>query len=159
MAAEQAATVALISRYLSGLLDPTVSLLEVHKLMYFMQEAGEPLRLNYQKAPYGPYAENLRHVLRAIEGHLVSGYADGGDAPDKQLKLVPSAVEGLESPFGLELLSSVHWVMSNEAVNTVEDVVQHTYAWNERKRQFTPRQIALAVEVLSSKSWVTHRLQ
>ena len=42
----------------------------------FMQEAGEPLRLKYVKAPYGPYAENLRHVLRAIEGHLVAGYAD-----------------------------------------------------------------------------------
>lgn len=158
MTSEQAAAVALISRYLSGLLDPSVSLLEVHKLMYFMQEAGEALRLKYQKAPYGPYAENLRHVLRAIEGHLVSGYADGGDAPDKQLKLVPGAVEdataflhqhpdtrarfdkvsalvdGFESPFGLELLSTVHWVMNNEAVNTVEDVVQHTYAWNERKR-------------------------
>jgi putative DNA methylase len=45
------------------------------------------------KAPYGPYAENLRHVLRAIEGHLVAGYADGGDAPDKPLTLVPGAVD------------------------------------------------------------------
>jgi hypothetical protein len=72
---------------------------------------------------------------------------------------VSALVEGFESPFGLELLSTVHWVLKNEVVNTVEDVVQHTYAWNERKRQFIPRQIALAVGVLSSKSWVTHRLQ
>ncbi len=84
---------ALIHRYLGGLLDPFVTLLEVHKLMYFMQEAGEPLRLQYVKAPYGPYAENLRHVLRAVEGHLVAGYADGGDAPDKPLTLVPGAVD------------------------------------------------------------------
>lgn len=177
MTAGRAALVELMYCYLAGLLDPFVTLLEVHKLMYFMQEAGEPLRLNYQKAPYGPYAENLRHVLNAIEGHLVSGYADGGDAPDKQLKLVPGAiedattflqqhsdtrarfakvaklVEGFESPFGLELLSTVHWVMKNEPVSTVEEVVGHTYAWNDRKRQFTPRQIALAVEVLSSKGW------
>jgi hypothetical protein len=146
--------------------------------MYFMQEAGEPLRLKYQKAPYGPYAENLRHVLHAIEGHLVSGYADGGDAPDMQLQLVPGAIEdataflqqhadtstrfdkvaelvdGFESPFGLELLSSVHWVMKNEPVNSVDEVISHTYAWNDRKRQFTPRQIALAVDVLSRKDWV-----
>jgi hypothetical protein len=60
----------------------------VHKLLYFMQEAGEPLKLRFQKGSYGPYAENLRHVLRAIEGHLVSGYAAGGDAPDKQLELL-----------------------------------------------------------------------
>lgn len=177
MTAGRAALVELMSRYLGGLLDPSVTLLEVHKLMYFMQEAGESLRLKYSKAPYGPYAENLRHVLHAIEGHLVSGYADGGDAPDKQLKLVPGAiddaiaflqqhpetrarfdrvaalVEGFESPFGLELLSTVHWIMKNESVNSIDDVVSHTYAWNERKRQFTPRQIALAADVLLSKGW------
>ena len=134
MTAGRAALVVLMHRYLNGLLDPFVTLLEIHKLMYFMQEAGQPLRLQYAKAPFGPYAENLRHVLRAVEGHLVSGYADGGDAPDKQLELVPGSVaeaqaflkedeetiarfervaqlvEGFESPFGLELLATVHWL-------------------------------------------------
>ena len=56
--------------YLRALLDPFVTLLEVHKLLYFMQESGEPLRLRYLKASYGPYAENLRHVLNEIEGHF-----------------------------------------------------------------------------------------
>lgn len=178
MTAGRAALVELMSRYLAGLLDPFVTLLEVHKLMYLMQEAGEPLRLKYQKAPYGPYAENLRHVLHAIEGHLVSGYANGGDAPDKQLKLVPGAiedattflqqhpdtrtrldkvaelVEGFESPFGLELLSTVHWVIKNEPVNSVDEVVNHAYAWKDRKRQFTPRQIAIVADLLADKNWV-----
>ena len=81
----------LIDRYLKGLLDPIVTLLEVHKLMYFMQEAQQPLRLKYVKGHYGPYAENLGHVLKTIEGHLVSGYADSGDDPAKQLELVPGA--------------------------------------------------------------------
>ena len=89
----RAALVILMHRYLTGLLDPFVTLLEVHKLMYFMQESGQPLRLQYAKGPYGPYAENLRHVLHAVEGHLVSGYADGGDAPAKQIELVPGAVD------------------------------------------------------------------
>ena len=75
----RAALVGLMDCYVRGLLDPFVTLLEVHKLMYFMQVAGEPLRLKFVKATNGPYAENLRHVLNAIEGHLVSGYADGGD--------------------------------------------------------------------------------
>lgn len=178
MTAGRATLVELIDRYLRGLLDPFITLLEVHKLMYFMQETGEPLRLKYQKAPYGPYAENLRHVLNAIEGHLISGYADGGDVPDKPLKLVPGAiedataflrrhpdtrarfdkvaalVEGFESPFGLELLSTVYWVIKNESANSVDEVVSQVYAWNDRKRQFTPRQIALAVDVLSRKGWV-----
>ncbi|MYJ23579.1 MAG: macro domain-containing protein, partial [Nitrospira sp. SB0673_bin_12] len=178
MTAARAALVGLMDRYLLALLDPFVTLLEVHKLMYFMQEAGERLKLNYQKAPYGPYAENLRHLLHTIEGHFISGYADGGDAPDKQLELVPGAVEdanaflahhqathrhfnkvvdlieGFESSFGLELLSTVHWVASKEQAKTVDDVVQRTYAWNERKKQFSQRQIDLAVEVLSQKKWI-----
>ncbi len=175
----RAALVELMHRYLAGLLDPFVTLLEVHKLMYFMQEAGEPLRLKYNKAPYGPYAENLRHVLNAIEGHLVSGYADGGDAPDKPLQLVPGAiedasaflgahtetrerfdqvtklVEGFESPFGLELLATVHWVMKHEQADSMEEVVSRIHAWNTRKLQFTPRQIGLAVDVLSQKGWIS----
>ena len=89
----RAALVELVNRYMQGLLDPVITLLEVHKLMYFMQAAGQPLNLKYVKGPYGPYAENLRHVLRTVEGHLLSGYADGGDAPDKPLNLVPGAVE------------------------------------------------------------------
>ncbi|WP_339648983.1 type II toxin-antitoxin system antitoxin DNA ADP-ribosyl glycohydrolase DarG [Halopseudomonas pelagia] len=177
MTAGRAALVELVNRYLGGLLDPSVSLLEVHKLMYLMQEAGEPLRLKYQKAAYGPYAENLRHVLNAVEGHLLSGYADGGDAPDKPLQLVPGAVddasqflqqhpdtqarfdkvsqlvEGFESPFGLELLSTVHWTIKKESASTLEQTIQHIYAWNDRKRQFTERQIDLAARVLSSQGW------
>lgn len=178
----RAALVGLMDRYLRGLLDPFVSLLEVHKLMYFMQEAGEPLRLRYRRAPYGPYAENLRHVFNAIEGHMVVGYADGGDAPDKPLELVPGAareasaflkahtdtlrrfdrvsdlVAGFESPFGLELLSTVHWVLKQDNPESLEEVVKGTYAWSERKRQFTPRQIQLAVKVLSTRGWIEDRL-
>jgi len=179
MTAGRAALVALMHRYLSGLLDPFISLLEVHKLMYFLQAAEEPLQLRYAKAPYGPYAENLRHVLKSVEGHLVTGYADGGDAPDKQLELVPGAlddacaflkdkvetvsrmnkvfelVDGFETPFGLELLSTVHWVVTHEQATSLDDIVNKTYAWNDRKRQFTRRQIALATEVLARKGWIS----
>ena len=175
----RAALVGLMHRYLSGLLDPFLTLLEVHKLTYFLQAANEPLRLTFTKGPYGPYAENLRHVLNAIEGHLMSGYADGGDAPDKQIKLVPGAIEdaeaflqrdthtqarfervadlvqGFESPFGLELLATVHWVTSQGQARTLDDVVARTYAWDDRKKQFSQRQIALAVASLSRKGWIT----
>lgn len=175
----RAALVELMNRYVRGLLDPTITLLEVHKLMYFMQEAGEPLRLKYVQAPYGPYAENLRHVLHAIEGHLVAGYADGGDAPEKPLTLVPGAVEdasaflkvnaetrtkfdrvgalveGFETPFGLELLATVHWIAKHDdSVSSADDVVARTYAWNARKKQFTPRQIGIALNVLAAKGWI-----
>jgi O-acetyl-ADP-ribose deacetylase (regulator of RNase III) len=174
----RASLVGLVERYLAGLLDPFVSLLEVHKLMYFMQEAGEPLRLRIRKGPYGPYAENLRHVLGAIEGHYVTGYGAGGDEPGKALELIPGAVqdarnmlerrpetrrrfervadlvEGFESPFGLELLATVHWVMTREGASSEEEVVDRTYGWGERKRQFSRHQILLARRVLEERGWV-----
>ena len=67
---------------------------------------------------------------------------------------VAALVEGFESPVGLELLSTVHWVMRHEPVRTLPDVVARTYAWNDRKRQFTPRQIGIAAEVLARQGWV-----
>jgi len=178
MTAGRAALVVLMHRYLGGLMDPFVTLLEVHKLMYFMQEAGEPLRLQYAKAPYGPYAENLRHVLRAVEGHLLAGYADGGDAPDKQIELVPGAVkdaesflkekretvgrfdrvgelvEGFETPFGLELLATVHWVVKHENAASADDAATKVYAWNDRKKHFSQRQIRVAYDTLREKGWL-----
>lgn len=174
----RAALVGLVYKYLGGLLDPYVTLIEVHKLMYFLQASGEPLKLRYNKAAYGPYAENLRHVLRKIEGHLISGYADGGDAPDKAIELVPGApkdalkfleereetrerfdkvvelVDGFETPFGLELLSTVHWVVQNEQSKTLDDVISKVHHWNDMKRKFTPRQIELAHQVLCKKGWI-----
>jgi hypothetical protein len=174
----RAALVGLIDRYLRGLLDPSVTLLEVHKLMYFMQQAGEPLRLRLAKGPYGPYAENLRNVLQAVEGYYISGYGQGGDAPDKELQLVPGAAEdadawlanntetrerfervselvkGFESPFGLELLATVHWVLDRETPASADELVRRVYQWAERKRQFMPEQIELAHQVLKNKRWV-----
>ena len=174
----RAALLVLMQRYLGGLMDPFVTLIEVQKLMYFLQEAGEPLRLKYVKHHYGPYADNLRHVLARIEGHFISGYRDGGDAPDKQLELVPGVVrdaqaflaaecetrqrfnrvgnlvEGFETPFGLELLATVHWVASRENA-TREDVVAKVYAWNTRKRRFSPQQIDIAFETLRTKGWLS----
>ncbi len=179
MTAGRAALVGLLDRYLLGLLDPFVTLLEAHKLMYFMQVAGEPLKLRFTEGHYGPYAENLRHVLHAVEGHFVSGYADGGDAPDRRLQLVPGALEeargflegkadtharfarvsqlvdGFESPFGLELLATVHWVAAGKpGFLDLEEVTEHTYAWSDRKKQFSRRQIELAFGVLSDKGWL-----
>ncbi len=174
----RAALIELMHRYLGGLLDPFVTLVEAHKLMYFLQESGEDLRLKYTQATYGPYAENLRHVFNAIEGHFISGYADGGDMPNKQLQLLSGAyenarevlatnqethrhfkrvadlVDGFESPVGLELLSTVHWVAKNDTTLSKESVVDRVYAWSDRKKKFTSRQIEIALDVLTSKGWL-----
>ena len=180
MTAGRAALIELMQQYLRGLLDPYVTLLEVHKLMYFLQECGEPLNLKYEKNIYGPYANNLRHVLNHIEGHFITGYADGGDNPQKELQIIPGSkkivetflksqpetaerikkvgelVEGFESSFGLELLATVHWLIVKENINSLDQIIVNTHNWHEHKKKFSPRQIEIAVNRLQNKGWVSN---
>ncbi len=179
MTVGRAALLGLMRRYLSAVMDPVVSLLEIHKLMYFMQEAGEKLKLRYQKGTYGPYAENLRHVLSHIEGYFITGYGDAEDRPDKQIELRPEAsqraeaflrkhretrtrldrvgdlIGGFETPFGMELLATVHWVATQEGASNADEAVAKTYAWNSRKRMFKEKHIRIAWDVLNQNGWLT----
>ena len=108
----------------------------------------------------------------------MSGYSDGGDKPGKNLALIPGAVndareflssreatttrfdrvadlvEGFETPYGLELLSTVHWICGVDGAQGINEVVQQTYAWNTRKRQFSERHIRLAFGILSERGWI-----
>jgi|HubBroStandDraft_5_1064220.scaffolds.fasta_scaffold62759_2 O-acetyl-ADP-ribose deacetylase (regulator of RNase III) len=139
------------------------SLLEIQKLMYFLQEAGQPLQLDYAKARYGPYAENLNHVLQALEGHYLRGYGDRtqevlrlspialtpgaedegrqwlDDHPDETASRVDEVMHlatGFASAYGLELLATVHWIATRDGTAQVADpaaLTQHIGSWNERK--------------------------
>jgi O-acetyl-ADP-ribose deacetylase (regulator of RNase III) len=179
----RAVLIELINQYLAAVLDPFVSLLEVHKLMYFMQEAGEHLNLKFEKGTYGPYAKNLRHVLSLIEGHLISGYGDADDAPSRPIELLPGASEaasqfiashpetldrfdrvgrlihGFETPYGMELLATVHWVSNREGARSSEEAETKTYAWGDRKRIFEREQLHLAWRVLTDQGWLIGRSQ
>jgi O-acetyl-ADP-ribose deacetylase (regulator of RNase III) len=174
----RAILIELMIRYLNAVLDPFVSLLEIHKLMYFMQEAGESLNLKYEKGLYGPYARNLRHVLNVIEGHFITGYGDAADKPERPIELLPDAVEaaknllathsatqarfervarlihGFETPYGMELLATVHWVATREGASAAADAVDRTYAWNDRKRIFDSKQIRRAWQILVAQGWL-----
>jgi O-acetyl-ADP-ribose deacetylase (regulator of RNase III) len=178
MTTGRAALLGLMRRYLAAVMDPFVSLLEIHKLMYFMQEAGEPLKLEYKAAKYGPYAENLRHVLKHIEGHFITGFGDAADDPTKEIELKPEAaqaaedflaahastrahfdrvvdlIEGFETAFAMELLATVHWVGKHGRATSVDEAIAKTYAWNERKRIFKEQHIRTAWQTLISKGWL-----
>lgn len=173
MTAGRAALLGLMNQYLSAVMDPFVSLLELHKLMYFMQVLGEPLKLKFQKAPYGPYAENFRHVLNVIEGHFITGFGDGEDDPKKaiepeqaameksqdflnlhpetrnRLEAVSDLISGFETPYGMELLATVHWVGARDGAKSASDAVALVHAWNDRKKMFPPSHVELAWDVLS----------
>ena len=167
-----------LSRYV--LPEYRLTLLEIQKLAYFMQEAGEPLRFDFVKQQYGPYAENLHHVLQAIEGHFVRGYGDRSrdvslelypdavkeaedflaDETETQQRLarVTSLIEGYETPYGLELLSTVHWVVMHDSVpegrKKADNVTSAVHSWNEHKRKtFTKQRIESAWQRLKAERW------
>jgi hypothetical protein len=172
-----------MDRYLKGLLDPFVSLLEIHKLMYFLKAAGENLpRLRFQEGSYGPYSPDLRHGLIRMEKHLTRGFGEGSDKPTTPVELLPGAVEvaeaflsslpetktriekvaalieGYEDPYGMELLSSVHWVMQHDAGarENVDKAVGGVRNWNDRKRHLLkPEHLKLAWQRLREQGWDT----
>ncbi len=176
----RAALVSIMDRYLRGLMEPDITLLEIHKLAYFLQLSGVPMRLRFVKGHYGPYAENLRHVLSDMEGYYTAGYGDGGDQPFKKISIVPKAVEqshqvlethdatekrfeaianlieGFETPFGLELLATTHWAYTTAERRTVDEIGKFYSSWNARKSSFRPRQIELALGRLSEQGWLAY---
>ncbi|AEV20795.1 Appr-1-p processing domain protein [Geobacillus thermoleovorans CCB_US3_UF5] len=147
-----------------------LSLLEVQKLAYFLQEVGEPLKLRFVKGEYGPYADNLNHVLLRINGHFLSGVGDRSGRAEirvlphavqeaeeqlhedveakNHLKRVRMIIRGFETPYGLELLATVHWVVKEHPhiKNDLDAVADAVGSWNERKRKLFPkRHIAKAL--------------
>jgi hypothetical protein len=139
------------------------------------------LQLKYEAKPFGPYATNLRQVLIKLEAHYTQGYGDGNDKPSTAIHLLPGAVdeataflredtealarmdrvatliEGYEDPFGLELLSTVHWVMREnpEARVNPEVAVTAVQAWSLRKKERLKREhLVRAWERLKDQGWI-----
>jgi len=181
MTVGKAALVEMIDRYAAATLD--VSLIEVHKLMYFLQAAGEPLNLTYVKDHYGPYADNLRHVLRTVEGHFLAGYGDASatvhaaepiralpdavaeaaatlnDQPDNRIRVdrVLELGEGFESPYALELLATVHWITADDsdAAADPRTAAKVVGDWSTRKRRmFGPDHVTNAWNRLHDLGWI-----
>ena len=181
LTASTAALVSVIDQYSRVAL--LVSLIEIHKLMYFLQEAGADLRLQYQANLYGPYADNLRHVLKSLEGHQLEGFGDGSkkvrqaesitvlpggaseasktlaenDHITKRIQRVLELVEGYESAYGLELLASVHWMAAHEGNgDDLSGVTERVRSWSRRKRRmFTAQHIECAWRRLHDHGWLT----
>lgn len=156
-----------------------LSLLEIQKLAYFLQEAGEPLRLKFLKHSYGPYADNLNHVLQRIEGHFIRGYGDrtkgakihllpeaarraqdflASDADaETRLERVGRLIDGFETPYGMELLATVHWLAKDKAEIAQDDdaITAGVQDWSPRKRaRFKPEHIRKTTKRLRDEGWL-----
>lgn len=166
---------------LYALLGYSASRIEIQKLAYFLKVAGEPAlqKLNYRKHIYGPYSNDLDHAVGRLEGHYIRGYGDGSDraqvyvlpaghrAAQDYLSQAPSAsqylekvsqlIEGFETPYGMEMLATLHWVAQEDpqAAQDCEVAIQQVQTWNKRKQNlFKTRHLELAWKHLKKLGWL-----
>ena len=133
---------------------------------------------------YGPYSDKLKHLLNGLDGsylHCDKRLADAGPfepirfddskkdkiaafltSPEAKpynvaLQATTNLIDGLEFPFGLELLATVDWLVRNEKIErSVEAVRAGLSKWpgdqsaKERKLAlFDERVIAIALQALT----------
>jgi O-acetyl-ADP-ribose deacetylase (regulator of RNase III) len=154
-----------------------VSELEIQKLAYFLQVFGAHLRLTFKPGPYGPYADQLTHVLDSLEGHYLSGLGDRsarvtdlapinltfGSLAEAQtmveadrasvdrLEALLRVVDGFETPYSMELLATVHFAAhQNPATSDLSDLSERVAHWSMRKaRLFTDDHVRTAARRLA----------
>ena len=144
---------------------------------------ANPLDLHFQPNIYGPYADRLRHLLDGLDGsylHCDKRINDASpldviwfdDSRNRGLQIylksdavkpylpaleyTSKVIDGFESPFGLELLATIDWLITHEkiAANTtsIQQGLRHWPAGRssaERKvRIFDTRVIGIALKRL-----------
>jgi O-acetyl-ADP-ribose deacetylase (regulator of RNase III) len=142
-------------------------------------------KLHYQKFHYGPYAHDLNHALQRIEGHYIQGYGNGNDSIGKprhsaQIQVLPAGheaasdfldhhptahqyleqvgrlIEGFETPYGMEMLATLHWVATSDpmAAEDCQVAIEQVQAWSDRKKNlFKPRHLEIAWNHLKDQGW------
>ncbi len=121
--------------------------------------------------------------MKHIEGHYIRGYGDGtakaesaeiyvlpegretaqaflSTEPEaqKRLERVSNLITGFETPYGMELLATVHWVAIKETTpaKDSEQAIALVHEWSDRKRKiFKPEHIRKAWLRLHQQDWLT----
>ena len=152
-----------------------VSEFTAEKIAYFLQRFGakEAFKLEFQPNFYGPYSGKVKHVLYYLNGSYISGYSSKDKKPFDELGLMLDAekevneylnakeneaykiivektkafLSGFYADFGLELLSTVDFIITDKNTKSIEEISKHLADWSDRKKTlFTnPKFISLAV--------------
>lgn len=150
--------------------DGSFDRISMQKIVYFLQAIGVSFNLKFSRNLHGPYSEALKRAFIALEQHkMISGfqtsdrqahvtpsgyavadeYLSSNDVAERTIERLGKLVQGYESPYGLELLSSVHWLAHHENCYPLERVITEMNSWNENKRNiFSGDTIRVAYERL-----------
>ena len=115
-----------------------------------------------------------------MESNYTTGYGDGKDLPETRIDILPGAmksaeallddgdpisermdrvaelIDGYEDAYGMELLSSMHWVMAHslEAKKAKATAIEGVLSWNTAKRKrLKPEHLDKAWELLNTIGW------
>ena len=156
-----------LERFFDGSFDR----ISLQKLAYFLQALGVDFNLKFARNLHGPYSETLKKAFISFEHHgMLKGFMTGdrqahvsnsgcavadeflsqsGRSSEEVIDRLSKLIQGYESPYGLELLSSVHWLAHHEGHHPVEKIIEEMLGWNENKRNsFDEGAIRVAYERL-----------
>lgn len=152
-----------------------VSEFAAEKVAYFLQRFGaeDAFKLEFRPDFYGPYSGKVKHVLYYLNGSYIMGYSAKDKKPFEELGLVSDAenavneflqsqenstykevtektkkfLKGFYSPFGLELLSTIDFIMQEKHVSTPDAVIKELECWSNRKKTLfnNPKFIQIAM--------------
>ena len=153
-----------------------VSEFSAEKIAYFLQRFGakDTFKLEFHPDFYGPYSGKVKHVLYYLNGSYITGYSSKDKKPFEELGLMLDAekevndfldikdneqnkaivlktkafLTGFYADFGLELLSTVDYIITDKKTKSVDEITRHLENWSKRKKtMFTnPKFIAIAVQ-------------
>ncbi len=136
---------------------------------------------------YGPYSDKLKHMLNALDGsylHCDKRLGDAGPediirfdyskhdkvsaylkseakAYEKALSSTSALIDGFESPYGMELLSTVDWLINNGTPPNASDVKLALKNWPAGKaaatrklKLFDERVINVALHTLEASGMI-----
>jgi O-acetyl-ADP-ribose deacetylase (regulator of RNase III)/uncharacterized glyoxalase superfamily protein PhnB len=158
-----------------------VSEFAAEKIAYFLQRFGakEEFKLDFQPNFYGPYSGKVRHVLFYLNGSYIMGFSAKDKKPFDELSLIPDAeievnaflakpenakfktivemtkkhLYGFYSPFGLELLSTIDFLMTKKQLNSTEAVSAELENWSERKKTLFTNPNFIQIAISQIQSW------
>lgn len=152
-----------------------VSEFSSEKIAYFLQRFGarETFKLEFQPNFYGPYSGKVKHVLYFLNGSYIMGYSSKDKKPFEELGLIPDAqsevneflnnpenathknivektksfLTGFYSPFGLELLSTIDFIIAEKNAKTLEAIMIELENWSDRKKTLFTNQKFIQIAI------------
>ena len=142
------------------------SLFSANKLAYFLQRMGEKMRLTFVPYHYGPYAQQVEHVLYALNGVYLKGFEQKeakafeplllnyekldeiknfidkelDNTQKHRLQQLINLIDGFQSELSLEVLATVDYILSLHPAYNEEEVYTAIQQWNERKNKLIKKE-------------------